>query len=456
MPYANALGGYEMASPLGHVPTVQHPIVQERLRLFRVPNRGDNDGKAVEDALIDVSALPNVQQQAKFAVATDSSPLEPEVDPSFPSTRLVFMQMAAVIVNLDKLNHRNGPFVDPARILDARTASVMAAMLPGSNLPRIDGTGPEEAFREEVDHLFRSSRTNQRTLLEVLAYVQMHRESVSDDNVSIDNCPECETTIEKVGIPTQGTRCPNPHCHGPLFYTDVLRAHEVFNPQGSNLEASGRVMAVAERLISIALMLRVLQRRPSVLGSMAFITDGPLGLFGPPAKLKRPLLRLLQTVAKKLAAEGLPAPITVGIEKSGAFHDHGIAIADCIPERHLMLPDDAYIKTWINPAKGAFGKDTYYGKHFYYRSAAGGIFTISVPPLRNLGEEPHTVSDVEAFPTLRATCELLDRIGTRLYPNATIPVVLAHEYAAFPLDTAGHVLRLHAEEHLDTSTEVTA
>jgi hypothetical protein len=364
------------------------------------------------------------------------------------------MQMAAVIVNLDKLNQRNGPFVDPARILDARTASVMAAMLPGSNLPRIDGTGQEEAFREEVEHLFSSSRTNQRTLLEVLAYVQKHHEEAADETVSVDKCPGCEAKIEDVRIPTEGGRCPK--CRGPLFYTDVLRAHEVFNPQGSNLEASGRVMAVAERLISLALMLRVLQRRPSVLGSIAFITDGPLGLFGPPAKLKRPLLRLFQTVAKQLAADGLSAPITVGIEKTGAFHDHGIAIADCIPERHLMLPDDAYIKAWINPAKGAFGKDTYYGKHFYYRSAAGGIFTISVPPLRNLGEEPHTVSEVEAFPTLRATCELLDRIGTRLYPNATIPVVLAHEYAAYPLDTAGHVLRLHAEEHLETSTEVTA
>jgi hypothetical protein len=230
---------------------------------------------------------------------------------------------------------------------------------------------------------------------------------------------------------------------------DVLRADEVFNDQGSNLEACGRVMAVAERLISIALMIRVLQRRPSALGSMAFITDGPLALFGQPAKLKRPLLRLLQTITLQLADEGLPAPVTVGIEKSGKFYDHGVAIADQIPERHLMLPDDDYIKRWITNPKGPFGKDTYYGKHFFYRSAAGAIFTVSVPPLRTLGEEPHTVDDPAAFPTLRATCELLDRIGTRLYANATIPVVLAHDHAAYPLETAGHVLKLHAEEHLD-------
>jgi hypothetical protein len=145
--------------------------------------------------------------------------------------------------------------------------------------------------------------------------------------------------------------------------------------------------------------------------------------------------------------------VTVGIEKSGAFHDHGISIAEHIPERHAMLPDERYIKQWIAAGDGVYGKDTYYGKHFYYRSVAGGIFTLSIPPLARVGDEPHTISKVEAYPTLRATCELLDRIGTRLYPNATIPVVLAHQYAAYPLDTAGHVLRLHAEEHLDRSME---
>jgi hypothetical protein len=285
----------------------------------------------------------------------------------------------------------------------------------------------------------------------VLAHVQAHHEDATDDTVAIDDCPACGAKIGDIRIPPAGGIC---RCGAPLFYTDVLRADEAFNEQGSNLEACGRVMAVAERLISLALMLRVCERRPSVLGSMAFVTDGPLALFGQPAKLKRPLLRLFQTVARDLANDGFSAPVIVGIEKSGRFHDHGIDIAEQIPERHLMLPTDAYIKRWITATKGAFGKDTYYGKHFYYRSATGGIFTLSIPPLRQLGEEPHDVDDPAAFPTLRATCDLLDRIGTRLYPNATIPVVLAHQYAAYPLDTAGHVLKLHAEEHLESAEAV--
>lgn len=455
-PYADLIGGFERANPLGHVPTVRHPIVQERLRLYRVPSRDDHDMEAIRASLIDVEALPAPGQAVNFAVATDWSSHEPEVDASFPATRLVFMQMAAVIVNLEKIHRRSGPFADPAAVLDACRRDVMAAMLPGSNLPRIDGTSPEQAFREEVDHLFRSSRTNQRTLLEILAHVQRHHKTATDETVMLERCPACGADTRGVRIPPAGAWCPQLQCKAPLFYTDVLRAHEAFDEQGSNLEAAGRVMAVAERLISIALMIRVHQRRPSALGSMAFITDGPLGLFGPPAKLKRPLLRLLQTVAVNLASDGLTPPVTVGIEKSGAFHDHGLAIADLIPERHLMLPDDAYIKLWMGSGSAIHGQDTYYGKHFYYRSAAGGIFTLTIPPLRAVGYEPHMATNAEAFPTLRATCDLLDRIGTRLYPNATIPVVLAHQYAAYPLETAGHVLKLHSEEHLDPGTEVSA
>ena len=235
-PYSDALGGFEMANPLGHVPTVQHPVVQERLRLYRVPSRRDRDLAAIRKSLIDVEALPVPVQAVNFAVATDSSPLEPEVDPSFPSTRLVFMQMAAVIVNLEKLRRRDGPFADPARVRDAQRSSVMAAMLPGSNLPRIDGTSPERAFREEVAHLFRSSRTNQRTLLELLAHVESHHEDATDDTVAIDSCPACGTDTRHVRIPPDGAESQPTVPRALVLYG---RASGARGFQGARLQSRG-------------------------------------------------------------------------------------------------------------------------------------------------------------------------------------------------------------------------
>jgi hypothetical protein len=208
-------------------------------------------------------------------------------------------------------------------------------------------------------------------------------------------------------------------------------------------------MSIAERLISLALLDQLADRRPSALQQMTFVTDGPLALFGEVAPIKRPLLRRMQRLAEQLRAEGLGLPIIVGAEKGGMFAEHGNAIRDHVPEGQLMLLDDEYIQTYITFNGSPHGRDTYYGRHFFYRAAAGQMYTITVPPLGSIGAEPHGEFEVADYPTLRATCSVLDSIGTRLYQDATIPVALAHKYAAYPLTTAGRVLKLHAEEHLD-------
>ncbi len=74
---------------------------------------------------------------------------------------------------------------------------------------------------------------------------------------------------------------------------------------------------------------------------------------------------------------------------------------------------------------------------------------MTVPPSAALGAAPTDEFSPADYPTLRATCDVLDRIGTRLYENATIPVALAHRWCAYPLAQATEVLKLHAEEHLD-------
>lgn len=43
-------------------------------------------------------------------------------------------------------------------------------------------------------------------------------------------------------------------------------------------------------------------------------------------------------------------------------------------------------------------------------------------------------------------CEVLDGVRTRLYPNAVIPVALAHSSAALPLGVGQSVLRALAQK----------
>jgi hypothetical protein len=365
------------------------------------------------------------------------------------------MQMGAVIVNLKQLARRSGPFADPAAIADAQNAAVMASMLPSSNLIHADGkTPPIVAFRQEVEAMFIANQVEGRSLLDVLLAVEAERtpRPVPVGHIEMRRCPnrpDCDQDLRGFPVGPGGATCPN--CGIDLYPTDALRVWEAFRENGSNLEAVSRLMSLVERLISLALLDEIADKRPSMLQKMVYITDGPLSLNGEVAPIKRPLLRHLQRVADDLRSNGLGLPVIVGAEKSGQFAEHGRAIAEHIPEGQLMTLDDGYIQTYITFSGSEHGRDTYYGRHFYYRALTGQLYTITVPPLGHLGAEAHGPFNAADYPTLRATCRVLDRIGTRLYENATIPVALAHKYVAYPLATAGRVLKLHAEEHLDRS-----
>jgi hypothetical protein len=121
---------------------------------------------------------------------------------------------------------------------------------------------------------------------------------VAAGTIELSSCPTdgCDADLARLGVGPDGAVCPK--CKAELMATDALRAHEIFNDQGSNLKACSRVMSVAERSISLAL----LDQRPSALARMAFVTDGPLALSGEVAPIKRPLLRRLQTIADDLRA----------------------------------------------------------------------------------------------------------------------------------------------------------
>ena len=310
MPYRTAAGGFERARSLGHVPTVAHPLVQETLGRYQMPAERVKDVSAISDSLVDPATLSRPTHAVRWTIATDSSPFEAEVDPHFPSTRVLFMQMAAVIVDLAKMRERTGPFADPVAIREAQRADVIAGALPSSNLVRSDGTPPRRAFREEIANLFARSRVEGCSLLDVLLDVEAERDDVKTPTgtLVIHRCPnaDCQAVLDDpkegsfVPVGANGATCPA--CHEPLTATDALRAHEAFREHGTNLEACGRVLSVAERLILFTLLGHLQLRRPSALGQISFITDGPLALFGEVAPIKRPLLRRLQRLACEQAS----------------------------------------------------------------------------------------------------------------------------------------------------------
>jgi hypothetical protein len=468
MPFQNHRGGFQHAHPLGHVPTINHPLVTETLGRYVAPTDRTADEQTVKAMMIDPDTLPRQQEVVRYAIATDSSYLEPEIDPAFPSARILFLQMAAVIVDLERMQTREGPFVDPVAIADAQQKAMLAGALPSSNLHRRDRLDPLTAFRQEIDILFRRSVVQQQSMLDLLLEVEgTHENPPPAGHLVMARCPSCGARIDGhngspvLYVSTTGSSCPS--CGKLVMAVDALRSHETFDPHGANAEACGRILSVVERLASLAILNDIQRRRPSVLARTAFVTDGPLALFGQVAPLHKPLLRRLQQIAGDQERRRLGLPVIVGIEKGGMFVEHANCIRPVI-DRHLaddgrerggalIRLDDGYIKRYITHTTSTHGDDTYYGRHFLYRSRTGAMYTITVPPLGRVGVMPEDVFKLQDYPTLRATCDVLDRIGTRLYPDATIPVALAHEFAAYPLESAGRVLKLYADSVMDAERD---
>src|SRR5207249_1960264 len=118
-------------------------------------------------------------------------------------------------------------------------------------------------------------------------------------------------------------------------------------------------------------------------------------------------------------------------------------IGERIPRQCLMLlPDDyiyRHILTFRPSPNSSFGRDTYYGQKFFYRTDQGQLLTITIPKADQRVVDPHNAGH---YPILPDTLALLDRIGTTLYEDAVIPVALAHSFASIPLRTGSKVLTL--------------
>jgi hypothetical protein len=459
VPYESSRG-FERARRLGHVPTADNPEIAAKLALYQRPHDGDK--VEIEPFLLRREDLGSPDEpRTEFAIAIDGSNYEyTEAFDRYPSTRALYFQIAGVFCDLRTMLNQPGPFVSPARIADAVEQDVIPGFLPSSHLEHAVYVDPIEAFRAELFDFFVGKQVNDRPLAAILLRVQRqatHEDAAAarESMIRVRRCPnlDCNTgrgePARDVLVPALAVgQCPN--CHGQVWPTDVLRLHEAFNPEGSNLEVLGRAMMAVEHLVLVGVALTILDDAPQVLPRCAFIADGSLAQFGEVAPFRLGLGGTWRFISEELSSHGLPPPVVVGIEKTGFAVDHLRALRERITPATVMRLTDSYLAERLRTRSW---KETYYGRKFFYVSEAGQALVITVPLLgADVAPYPSDArmdrSDPVYYPTLKRTLALLDQVGTRLYDNALIPVALAHSFAAYPLTTSAHVLRLLTEQTL--------
>jgi len=450
----------ERASRLGHVPTVNSQAVQDAFSRWDVAQAAPADQTYVTSLCRSIDELdnPSVADAVRFAITVDGSDTEVEATREHPTIKVGYVRVAASFIDFDKLGLAadGGNFVNPYLFLASHKHSTFDRALPGSGLV-IPGSTGVDTWRQELDGFLQETRfdpESDQTLADMLLILH-GSPAIPASTAPLRRCPSCgahgvQLSSGQIDIPKTGAICPV--CGARLYLGDVLRTEEEYVPEGSNRSALTRLMLVAERLTSIGYMQLLLQNRYyDLLKKILFITDGPLALHGTVAPLKTRFQDYLGKFAKSCASAACPAaPLVVGVEKSGAFVEHAQLIAHLIHPRHAMLLTTEYINRMTGrPLNNPYGSDEFYGRRFIYRTSSGGILVLTVPPKPDVLPYDNPNGECWAsYPTLRPICEVLDRVQTRLYENAVIPVALAHSDASLPLGVGQSVLRALVQQSM--------
>jgi len=395
----------------------------------------------------------------RFILAIDGSYAEVDVKNGYPGAKVGYCTAASVLIDLDLVRQLDTDRpVDPVEFRKTEQAASVDAALPGSNVVTRRQNSARASFREELYDLFTDivvDEDDRTTLLATYEALLALKPTANPQSCPYEESHGCSG---RFSVGPGCTTCLT--CGRPVFSTDALRIHERFRDIGTNGEAFGLVMQVVERLLLVH-FLRCFERRNLLerLNSLAFVLDGPLAAFGPPAWLSAATCRELKRLNQKVRQSTGTDLLILGIEKSGEFVQHFEEIDQTetagqrlFSARQYMLLTDKYIKDRIlhSDSHKRYGQDTYFGRKFFYKTQSEARIVASIP---FLSDEQDTLDsdDIALYPQFAAACTLLDRVVSSRYANSLSPLIAANAQAAIPLRLGSKVLTQLARALLGTA-----
>jgi len=445
MPYAR-----ETAGKGGHVDFIKNPDVESFLdncTYLREPS--DEEAQGIAD-LYQPAPSGTPPELPRFVLASDASKNDTPISDKLPSTQVGFLKVSHVVIDMERYETLLDPkerFVDPFRVAELhRGATPVTFTMPGSNVRYKQQSSVRAGFRQALYDQLSSDSKRQGTgltLTEVLIELDSGR-------VVLPKCPEChDPNPIAFSIECQIAACPT--CASDVYVSDVLRLHEGISDFGDNASAMTRMMNAVEHLMIAAFILEVWQQQPTQLSDLAFVMDGPLAVFGEPAKLSQRLQKLIFKVNKSLAARNRRPMLVLGLQKTGGLMDHANLLDRFLPNGVFRLVDDEYRNRYITGADAPsanFGNETYYGQDFIFKTEGGTIFNFAIAyPFEDKSQsssgQPFSAAkaDIAAYGSLvTQACDLIRHFEMDLYESAIVPVALAHRHASISLVPGGKVL----------------
>ena len=475
MPYQGELAQYEPLRRIANDQSIKSLLARSKTRQEPVT--------PTSLPRISFADIEPSQFHPTHVIAIDGSNIPVPIKDGYPGAELGYVTVASVILNLELLTEldKNRP-VNPIEYRKTEDAESIDSVFPGCNIVIDNDISAKSSFRKVIYELLNEKRLfdDGESLLEtyeaLLEYKPDEEQKCPYSDMYEDNC------LSKPPVYKRGKGVYRCHCVAclPLYSTDALRIHERFHPDGTNAAIYTEIMQVLERLWLIHI-LRGFEKKGylRLLKNFAFVLDGPLAVFGQPAWLSQSIkqeLKRLNEVAKPYT-EGHDI-LLVGIEKSGAFVTHFEQLVvtqvndedtrtldipfnqlathhmknSLIPPQTACLLTDDYIKRNIiySESTRPYGRQTYFGRKFFYRTKSGAQIVATLPFFTDDHEDLHR-AEPDQYPRLADAMALFDQLVSSKYPNSLAPIVAAHTEASIPLNLGKRVLERMARDLMQNS-----
>lgn len=444
----------QQASKGGHSDIIRNPQVQEFLgncAYMRQPNAAE--GEAIGATF---HQAPNTDELPALVIASDASPFSDPISRQFPSTQVGYVNVSLIAFDMGDFNGlqpKGSRFVDPHLVAEFhRKAKKVSFVLPGANVRYAGASSVQNGFRLAVYEQLSDDRTkidkNGCTLADTLLAIEAGK-------LVVEKCPNCGT-VRDIPFSEHEKVIACPDCSENVYLTDALRIHEQMSDFGDNTAAITRFMNAAEHLQICTLLKTMSENSLEALSRSAVMVDGPLALFGQPAKFHASLQSFYNKLFDKCRSQGLPPPLIMGLQKEGQVMEHARSLAPYLKPGTFNVISDEYRATYINgvqPQNENFGHETYYGQDFIYKTDAGQIFDVCLAyPIANkrdratFGKRKAEIALYE--PWLARAFALIRHLEFDLYESAVVPVALAHRHASISLKPGGAMLEVLTRKHL--------
>lgn len=461
MPYYN-----ERANKFSHERILLNSEIKDKLSEYKI----SFDLKAASSVIKEIKnkfiSRNKISSGVSHVFTVDSSYMEVAVNEEIPTAKIGLINFSAAIINLNKKSDiHNGRFIDPQKFNDMYKTSMLTFVCPTYNVVPKDEESLDvlSSIRKEIYKFYsESSPYGDISLMDSLYALIFNSNNVVELACSNVECPSRDANLDAAGgyIWAKGDGkalegiCSA--CSTSIYFSDYLRLHEAVDIEFGNSSILTRMAQITEHLMNINAIDTLVKRKSyDIITRVAFVIDGPLAIYGEPAKMHRHILKYLHQLSKLIGEE----IVYFGLMKTGKLKDHFSLLVkrverdEQLPIDSYMLIDDQYRFRYVQkPPKrnDLFGQEVAFGQDFLYYSEDKKKIVLSLlyPMEEKTINIRKIIFDANNYKNLGRILALLNDISIDIYEDAVLPVTLAHKYAAISLNPGVNIMQQFFQDNL--------